>query len=58
MSTRWGVEGAAVIGNGVDDRFAPGDAEAERRWAGATFGLEVRSSCTWARWSRARGSTC
>jgi glycosyltransferase involved in cell wall biosynthesis len=40
VSARWGVEGAAVIGNGVDDRFAPGDAEAERRWASATFGLD------------------
>jgi glycosyltransferase involved in cell wall biosynthesis len=40
VSTRWGVEGAAVVGNGVDDRFAPGDAEDERRWASATFGIE------------------
>jgi len=40
VRTRWGVDGAAVIGNGVDDRFAPGDAEAERRWASATFGID------------------
>ena len=40
VRNRWGVEGAAVIGNGVDDRFAPGDAEAERRWASAAFGLD------------------
>ena len=39
VRTRWGVGGAAVIGNGVDDRFAPGDAAAERRWASATFGI-------------------
>ena len=40
VRSRWGVASAAVIGNGVDDRFAPGDAEAERRWASATFGLD------------------
>ena len=40
VRTRWGVDGAAVIGNGVDDRFAPGDTYAERRWASATFGLD------------------
>ena len=41
VGTRWGVEGAAVVGNGVDDRFTPGDPEAERRWAETTFGLEA-----------------
>ncbi|MEA2419943.1 MAG: hypothetical protein QOE60_2149 [Thermoleophilaceae bacterium] len=41
VSGRWGVEHVDVIGNGVDDRFAPGDAQAERRWASATFGLEL-----------------
>ena len=39
VRARWGVNGA-VIGNGVDDRFAPGDAPAERRWASATFGID------------------
>jgi glycosyltransferase involved in cell wall biosynthesis len=33
VASRWGVTGVEVIGNGVDDRFQPGDAEAERRWA-------------------------
>jgi len=28
---RWGVDHLEVIGNGVDDRFVPGDPEAERR---------------------------
>jgi glycosyltransferase involved in cell wall biosynthesis len=40
VAARWGIESPAVIGNGVDDRFAPGEVEAERRWAGATYGLE------------------
>ncbi|MBA3264312.1 MAG: glycosyltransferase family 4 protein, partial [Thermoleophilaceae bacterium] len=41
VASHWGVEGLDVIGNGVDDRFTPGDADAERRWASATFGLEA-----------------
>ncbi len=40
VASRWGVGGADVVGNGVDERFAPGDADAERRWAGETFGLD------------------
>jgi glycosyltransferase involved in cell wall biosynthesis len=40
VERRWGVGGVDVIGNGVDDRFAPGDAAAERAWAAAEFGLE------------------
>ena len=40
VSSRWGVQRIDVIGNGVDDLFKPGDADAERRWASATFGLE------------------
>ncbi|MEA2360961.1 MAG: hypothetical protein QOD71_106 [Thermoleophilaceae bacterium] len=40
VTAHWGVERLDVIGNGVDDRFTPGDPGAERRWAGATFGLE------------------
>jgi glycosyltransferase involved in cell wall biosynthesis len=39
VSERWGVEGADVIGNGVDDRFTPGDAQAERSWASSAYGL-------------------
>jgi glycosyltransferase involved in cell wall biosynthesis len=39
VASQWGVTGAEVIGNGVDDRFQPGDAEAERRWAAAELGL-------------------
>jgi glycosyltransferase involved in cell wall biosynthesis len=41
VRSRWGVERLDVIGNGVDDRFTPGDREAERRWAEATFGVGV-----------------
>jgi glycosyltransferase involved in cell wall biosynthesis len=37
---RWGVGGVDVIGNGVDDRFKPGDPAAERAWAAAELGLE------------------
>jgi glycosyltransferase involved in cell wall biosynthesis len=37
---RWGVQDLDVIGNGVDDLFKPGDADAERRWASAAHGLE------------------
>ena len=40
VRSRWGVQRIDVIGNGVDDLFKPGDADAERRWASATFGLE------------------
>jgi glycosyltransferase involved in cell wall biosynthesis len=40
VRTRWGVQRLDVIGNGVDDRFTPGDAATERRWASATFGVE------------------
>jgi glycosyltransferase involved in cell wall biosynthesis len=40
VSTHWGVERLDVIGNGVDDRFTPGDAAADRSWASATFGVE------------------
>jgi glycosyltransferase involved in cell wall biosynthesis len=40
VRSRWGVQRIDVIGNGVDDRFAPGDAQAERRWASTAFGLE------------------
>jgi glycosyltransferase involved in cell wall biosynthesis len=40
VAERWGVEGAAVIGNGVDEAFKPGDAEAERRWASRELGVE------------------
>jgi glycosyltransferase involved in cell wall biosynthesis len=41
VTKRWGIERLDVIGNGVDDRFGPGDAEAERSWARATLGLEA-----------------
>ena len=40
VAERWGVEGAAVIGNGVDEAFKPGDAQAERRWAAQALGVE------------------
>jgi glycosyltransferase involved in cell wall biosynthesis len=40
VTVHWGVERLDVIGNGVDDRFTPGDADAERRWASETFGLK------------------
>jgi glycosyltransferase involved in cell wall biosynthesis len=40
VAERWGVEGAAVIGNGVDDAFEPGDTQAERRWASRELGVE------------------
>jgi glycosyltransferase involved in cell wall biosynthesis len=40
VAFHWGVEGAAVIGNGVDGSFAPGDPEAERRWAAQELGVE------------------
>jgi alpha-1,3-rhamnosyl/mannosyltransferase len=41
VEREWGVERARlrVIGNGVDDRFGPGDAEADRGWAREAFGL-------------------
>lgn len=39
VATHWGVQDAAVIGNGVDEGFAPGDAEAERSWAAAELGI-------------------
>jgi glycosyltransferase involved in cell wall biosynthesis len=41
VKRRWGIERLDVIGNGVDDRFTPGDPEAERRWAEASFGVKV-----------------
>jgi glycosyltransferase involved in cell wall biosynthesis len=40
VARHWGVREATVIGNGVDDVFASGDAEAERRWAARELGLE------------------
>jgi glycosyltransferase involved in cell wall biosynthesis len=40
VARHWGVQHATVIGNGVDDAFAPGDAEAERRWAAQELGIE------------------
>ena len=40
VATHWGVHRTDVIGNGVDDRFTPGDKRAEQRWASATFGLD------------------
>jgi glycosyltransferase involved in cell wall biosynthesis len=40
VRSRWGVQRVDVIGNGVDDRFAPGDAQSERRWASTAFGLD------------------
>jgi glycosyltransferase involved in cell wall biosynthesis len=40
VAERWGVEGSAVIGNGVDEAFQPGDAEAERRWASQELGVD------------------
>jgi glycosyltransferase involved in cell wall biosynthesis len=40
VARHWGVQQATVIGNGVDDAFAPGDAEAERRWAAQELGIE------------------
>ncbi len=40
VARHWGVRQTTVIGNGVDDAFAPGDAEAERRWASRTLGIE------------------
>jgi glycosyltransferase involved in cell wall biosynthesis len=39
VRSRWGVQRIDVVGNGVDERFAPGDVEAERHWAAAAFGL-------------------
>jgi glycosyltransferase involved in cell wall biosynthesis len=42
VRSRWGLERIDVIGNGVDDRFTPGDAAADRSWASTTFGLEDR----------------
>jgi glycosyltransferase involved in cell wall biosynthesis len=39
VGAQWGVTGVEVIGNGVDDRFQPGDPEAERRWAAVELGL-------------------
>ena len=41
VEREWGVERARldVIGNGVDERFSPGDAAAERHWARETLGL-------------------
>jgi glycosyltransferase involved in cell wall biosynthesis len=41
VKSRWGVERVEVIGNGVDDRFTPGDREAERRWAESSFGTRA-----------------
>ncbi len=40
VERRWGVGGVDVVGNGVDERFGPGDREAERAWAAAELGLE------------------
>jgi glycosyltransferase involved in cell wall biosynthesis len=40
VARHWGVRQTTVIGNGVDDAFAPGDAEAERRWAAQALGIE------------------
>jgi glycosyltransferase involved in cell wall biosynthesis len=40
VERRWGVSGVEVIGNGVDDRFVPGDQVADRAWAAAELGLE------------------
>ena len=40
VTGHWGVRAPDVIGNGVDDRFRPGDADAERRWTSATHGLD------------------
>ena len=40
VRSHWGVERADVIGNGVDERFAPGDAPAERAWAATAHGLD------------------
>lgn len=40
VASQWGVQGSAVIGNGVDEAFRPGDAQAERRWAGEALGLD------------------
>jgi glycosyltransferase involved in cell wall biosynthesis len=40
VARHWGVEDAAVIGNGVDEVFRPGDAEAERGWAAQELGLD------------------
>jgi glycosyltransferase involved in cell wall biosynthesis len=39
VASHWGVTGVDVIGNGVDDRFQPGDAEAERRWVASELGV-------------------
>jgi glycosyltransferase involved in cell wall biosynthesis len=40
VRSHWGVERLDVIGNGVDDRFAPGDPAAERVWAANAHGLD------------------
>jgi glycosyltransferase involved in cell wall biosynthesis len=39
VATHWGVKDIAVIGNGVDETFAPGDREAERAWAASELGI-------------------
>jgi glycosyltransferase involved in cell wall biosynthesis len=39
VATHWGVKDIAVIGNGVDATFAPGDREAERSWAASELGI-------------------
>jgi glycosyltransferase involved in cell wall biosynthesis len=39
IATHWGVRDVDVVGNGVDDRFQPGDAELEGRWAASAFDL-------------------
>jgi glycosyltransferase involved in cell wall biosynthesis len=39
IRTHWGVERVDVVGNGVDDRFQPGDRDRERRWAASELDL-------------------
>jgi glycosyltransferase involved in cell wall biosynthesis len=39
IATHWGVNDVDVVGNGVDERFQPGEPELERRWAASTFDL-------------------
>jgi glycosyltransferase involved in cell wall biosynthesis len=39
VAAHWGVRETTVIGNGVDERFKPGDRTDERAWAAEAFGL-------------------
>jgi glycosyltransferase involved in cell wall biosynthesis len=39
VAAHWGVRETTVIGNGVDERFKPGDRAGERAWAAEAYGL-------------------